>query len=385
MASVLSLSAAMPTKSQRGMIAEPGSAWEECEAALDRRGTPLPLFHRALWARASKTAGIDCWFIPIRAPDGTCKAGFAVEGGRSRALPGHRLLSVRQLGIGSGGLDEASLDAGLAMLADRARSDHSVLRVTVESFAVEADDRQRTAELLRRYGFLQTPTTRTYQRTLLLDLRPEQETIFAGLHKNARQGIRNVARYPVVVKTAESGSIASRLEQLAEQAHQRTGGEPRRLDWDSLIRLSQKAPELSRIAILERTDRSGPESVLAFAWGCVHGNVGQYSESGSVRASDLKVSTSYALLWDLILWARSKGAHWFDLGGITGGTTHSDDALGGISDFKRRFSQREVEVGGQWELEPHPTRAAAARFISRSARVLRQTAKTIGKQRRGGR
>jgi peptidoglycan biosynthesis/recognition FemAB-like protein len=367
------------------LIDGPGAEWEKCEAALDRRGTPLPLFHRAVWARASESSRVGCSFIPIRAGDATCRAGFAIESGRSRALPGHRFLSVRQLGIRSGGLDETSLDAGLATLAARARNDNSVLRVTVESFALEADARARTAEGLRRNGFVQTPTTRTYQRTLVIDLQPDEDAIFAGFHKNARQGIRNVARYPVAVRTVDSVSVAPRLEELAEHAHKRTGGEPRRLDWSSIIRMSVEAPNLSRIAILERTDQSGPESILAFAWGCLHGEVAQYAESGSVRASDLKVSTSYALLWDLISWARAKGAHWFDLGGISGGTTHSDDALGGISDFKRRFSEREIEVGGQWELEPHPGRAAAARLISRSATLLRQTAGRMGKQQRGKR
>jgi lipid II:glycine glycyltransferase (peptidoglycan interpeptide bridge formation enzyme) len=139
--------------------------------------------------------------------------------------------------------------------------------------------------------------------------------------------------------------------------------------------MSQRAPELSRIAILERTDQTGPERVLAFAWGCMHGEVAEYSESGSTKSNDLKVSTSYALLWDLIRWARAGRARWFDLGGVTSGATHSDDPLGGISDFKRRFSKREVEVGQQWELYPHPARAKVATFLSRSADLLRSTTK----------
>jgi len=135
--------------------------------------------------------------------------------------------------------------------------------------------------------------------------------------------------------------------------------------------MSAAAPHLSRIAILRRTDVPEPEGVLAFVWGRKHGGVAEYGESGSTRADDLKVSTSYALLWDLMHWARGNGARWFDLGGITGGTTHSEDPLGGISDFKRRFSRHAIDVGEQWELEPHPARAAAARLLSRGADVLR--------------
>jgi len=365
------------------LIDAPGYDWEECEAALDRSGTPLPLFHRIVWARAMTSAGTQCSLIAIREDGGSCRAAFAIESERSRALPGHRLLSVRHLGIGSGGLDDSSLEAGLATLAALARSDRSILRVTVESFALDQDARTRTSDHLRRHGFQQAPATRVYQRTLVIDLSPEEEAIFAGLHKNARQGVRNIARYPLIVTTADTVELAPRLQELGDEALRRTGGESQQLEWTSLIRMSAAAPNRSRIAVLRRTDRTGPDSVLAFAWGCVHGEIAEYSVSGSARVDDLKVSTSYALLWDLIRWARLGGARWFDLGGITSGSTDSDDALGGISDFKRRFSQREVEVGGQWQLEPRPGRAAAARMISRGANLLRHTANRIGNHQRG--
>lgn len=356
---------------------EPGAAWQQCEAALDARGAPLPLFHRATWARAINTSGARCSFIPVRGADGTCRAGFAFESHRSRALPWHQLISIRRLGIDSGGLDESALEAALAVLCTHVGRDRSVLRVTAEVFAIDAESRLRTSEALHRHGFLQVPATRTYERTLVVDLVPHEDVLLGRFHKNARQGIRNIARYPVIVTSAESVSVAPRLRELSDETRQRTGGEPRHLDWKSLITMSAAAPHLSRIAILRRTDVSESEGVLAFAWGCMHGGVAEYAESGSTRADDLKVSTSYALLWDLMRWARGNGAHWFDMGGITGGATHSEDPLGGISDFKRRFSQHEIEVGQQWELEPHPARAAAARVVSRSADVLRLGTKWI--------
>lgn len=359
------------------LIDAAGKAWEECEASLDRRGTPLPLFHRAAWARAIQRSGAKCSFIPIRDTEGTCRAGFAFESRPSRALPGHRLLSVLRLGIGSGGLDESALEAGLAALSAHARANKSVLRVTVEVFALDSESLRRTSEALGQNGFVQGRTTRTYERTLVVDLAPEEAALLAGFHYNARRRIRNVAKYPVKVTTAGSVSLARRLQELADETRLRTGGESQRVDWGSLIRMSAEFPHLSRIAILERTDRDGADAVLAFAWGCVHGRVAEYSESGSTRPDDMKVSTSYALMWDLMSWARRSGARLFDLGGITGGTTDSDDPLGGISDFKRFFSQREVEVGQQWELEPNRARAAAARVVSQTAAMLRLGAKRM--------
>lgn len=356
------------------IIEEPGEAWQDCEAALDARAKPLPLFHRAVWARAQRRSGGRCLFVPVRSDDGTCRAGFALESFPSRALPGHRLISIHRLGIGYGGLDGSALDAGLATLSAYVARRRSTLRVTVETFALDPESRAATAESLRRHAFTKVPTTRTYERTLLVDLIPSEEELLAGFHKNARQGIRNITRYPVTLEIAESLSVARRLQNLSDTTRERTGGAHRHLDWESLIQMSNEAPHLSRIAILRRTDHSGEDSLIAFAWACMHGDVAEYAESGSVRADDMKVSTSYALLWDLMRWARRNGARWFDLGGITSGVTHSEDPLGGISDFKRRFSQREIEVGQQWELEPHPARAAAARMVSRAADVLRSGA-----------
>lgn len=363
------------------LIKEPGEDWEACERALDARRTPLPLFHRAIWARARKVSGARCLFISIRDADGICRAGFAVESRPSRALPGHRLLSVLRLGAGSSGLDAAALDAGIAAVSALARRDQSVLRVTVQTFTLDPESRARTSEALRRHGFLPVATTRTYERTLVVDLAPEEDALLAGFHYNARRRIRNVARYPVRVTTAVSVHLAPRLQELADETRLRTGGEPQQIDWSSLIRMSTEAPHLSRIAILERTDCDGPGAVLAFAWGCVQGRVAEYSESGSTRPDDMKVSTSYALMWDLISWARQSGAQVFDLGGVTGGNTNSGDPLGGISDFKRFFSQREVEVGQQWLLEPHPARAAAARLISGGAGLLRRAASRISNRK----
>jgi hypothetical protein len=368
---IVAIDLRLPRDALIKVIEGPGAEWQSCEAAIDALGMPLPLYHRAIWARQRMASGVNCALLSIAGPTGACRAAFAIESAASRALPGHRLLSVTRFGIGTGGLNESAVGEGLAYLATLAREDRSVLRTTVEVFSLDAESRRLTGEALSRNGFVRVPPSRTYERTLVLDIAPTEEQLFAGLHKNARQAIRSIARFPVRVSTATSLSLASRLQDLSDETRGRTGGTQRRLDWNAIIEMSAEAPQLSRIAVLERTDRLGPDGILAFAWGCLHGEVGEYSESGSTRANDLKVSTSYALLWDLIIWARKGGANTFDLGGVTSGITHSEDPLGGISDFKRRFSQRELEVGEEWELVPRPRRAKLAGVVSRVAEALR--------------
>lgn len=357
-------------KSPTELIKEPGAAWEECEATLDERGTPLPLLHRAVWAAAIRSSGARLSFIAIRNDDGSCRGGFGIESRRSRALPGHRLLSVEGFGVGTGGLDDATIDSGVAALAAHAKRHKSILRVTVGTFAFDPHSRAQTADALRRNGFMQVPTERTYERTLMIDLAPSEHAILQAFHPTARRHIRSVAKHSVTVTSAESSALAPRLQELFNETLERTGRELQDEDWASFIRLASKVPQLSRIVVLKRANREDPGAVLAFARGCMHGSVAQYSHSGSTRPSDLKVPLSYALMWDLILWARQNGARWFDLGGITAGSEGSEDPLGGISDFKRYFSRHEIEVGQQWQLEPHQGRAAAARLISGGTRLF---------------
>jgi hypothetical protein len=364
------------------LIEDCGEAWEACERALDVRGTPLPLYHRAIWADTRKASGERYSFVAVRDADGLCRAGFALKSEPSRALPGHRLLSVVRLGIGSGGLDVTAMDAGIAVVSALAHRDRSVLRATVETFTLDPESRALTSEALERHGFVPVPVSRTYERTLVVDLVPEENALLAGFHYNVRRALRSVVKHPVRVTTATSEALAPRLQEIADETRRRTGAEPQQIDWRSLIRMSAAVPHLSRIAILERTDRGGPDAVLAFAWGCAHGRVAEYSEAGSTRPDDMKISTTHALMWDLMSWARQNGATMFDMGGVTAGNRNSDDPLGGISDFKRLFTRREVQVGQQWLLEPHPARAAAARVISRGAGILRHAASRIASRKR---
>ena len=362
----------MPLSKTAEWVPRPGIEWEQCEAALDRVGRPLPLYHRASWARANETWGRKFRFIAIREHDRSFAGGFAVESFASRLLPTYRLLSVQRLSTGLGGLDADTVDAGLGELAAYARGRNRVLRVTVDTFAMDADSSSKLSAALRRHGFSQVPTDRTYERSLFVDLAREEEEILAGFHATARRHIRSVAKNPVVVTGLESESDVPRLKELLEESVGRTGGSLHSNPWPELARLSWSAPELSRIALLRRTDKSGPESILAFAYGCMHGKVAEYSHSGATRGSNLKIPMTYPLMWDLIKWARANGAQWFDLGGITSGTKEAGVPLGGISDFKRYFSKEEREVGQQWELEPSPGRAYVARAIGRGVRLLRR-------------
>jgi hypothetical protein len=283
---------------------------------------------------------------------------------RSRALPGHLLLRAERFGHS---LPRELWAVSVEALTKLARRSARVLRVQVEVFSPEADTRQGLAAHLRACGFRPAHEHRSYANTLTIDLRPDEESILASFRPNTRRIIRSVGKHPVQLRPIDDSAWVGRMAALYRETMSRTGGAPQECNWAGRIELSRQVPEQSRVVGLFRTDQDGPESLLAFAWACAHGDHVCYHAAASTRQADLKISLAYPVVWDLVCWARRHGALWFDFGGITMGSLDSEDRLGGISDFKRHFSKTVATVGEEWLLEPHRSQAQLARLVRAGA------------------
>lgn len=344
------------------VLRTPGREREECERQLVERGVPIPLTSRIVWARARPSAG--SWFLAVRDPADRCVGGFAIEVHRSRALPGQLLLRCERLGKS---LPACTGRVAMQELAHLARRERRVLRVTIEVFARDAEIRDRLAAELAAVGFRRLSVMRGYPRTISIDLAPDEEGILASFSRSTRQNIRAIGKLPVSVRPIEDLALAARMDELMRETLSRTGGEHRASDWATTIMLSHAEPGLSRLVGLFHDELEGPAALLAFAWGCAHGDYAHYDAGASTRATRIRIPLAYPLIWDLIRWAKAGGCQWFDLGGVTAGHHGSDDPVGGISDFKRYFSKRVVEVGQEWVLEPRAALATLAHVVSAGA------------------
>ena len=348
------------------LLAGGSAQHEEAERQLLDRGVRLPLPHRALWARFCPAAGY--WFLLVRDASGQGLGGFMLEVNRSRALPGQLLLRSERFGES---LPADVAAPALKALASLVRLDGRILRLDIEVFSPNASSREELGVALAAAGLMRGPLSRSYSVTLTSELPPSDEEHLAALSMNTRRNVRAIKKYPVLLRQVEDPVFAPRMDALIRETMQRTGGSYEPEDWRWRIALSQEAPELSRLVGLFRAEATGPEGLLAFVWGCCHGDYAHYDASGSTRPPDLKVPLSYALLWDLLCWARRNGARWFDFGGIT--ESHlGDDQVGGISDFKRLFSSTVQQVGERWVLEPSSFRSSVARGIGGIAKVARR-------------
>lgn len=322
----------------------------------------LPFGYRSVVARSSIVAPTRLIVALDRA--GSCRGAVAVELLPARRFPGHLVARARRFGPT---VPVAARNVLCRALADMVRGDARILRVNVEVFSRDAEERAGLGEALLRSGFVPVLDQNCYSHTLALDLHPAEDRIFAGIDSSARRNVRSVTKNPVIMRTVAERELASRLDSLEREAMERSGGSHVPADWGSRIEFSERHPQLSRIVGLFHAGTEGPDALLAFAWAVHNGSHAVYTSAACTRRTGLKVPMTYPLMWDLIAWARRTGASWFDLGGVTAGTLgDTDDRLGGISDFKRTFSKNVVEVGEEYELRAPTLRSRASHWLQRA-------------------
>jgi CelD/BcsL family acetyltransferase involved in cellulose biosynthesis len=350
-------------KSFSSCFVEDKPTWLQLEKELFDSGIRLPLFHRWAWAECGRKG--KNYLVVVRDGDGRLLGAAAVRVDASRVLPGHRFLRVYRFGDA---LPETGWEPLIAALKNQAVADAGVLRLSVGVFS--RDRRGEIASVLERYGFQKLSQSHSYRHTLALELRPSEEEVLAGLHKTARKNLREAEKVQLCVRPLTEAIYAERIDALQREAMSRTGGHAEALDAAAILELSRLYPHLSRVVglFLSASDLQ-PEGLVGFAWGCMHGDHGEYRAAGTMRLPDRNIAISYPLLWELIVWARREGATWFDLGGVTLADSGTDP-LGGISNFKRYFSRNVEEVGEEWILEPHPARARLATLLGRIARNI---------------
>ena len=350
---------------QAALLEDDPTGWIELESELVRANVPVPLPNRVAWVQAHSNKRHR--YLAVRSREGSAEAAAVVRLEGSRAIPGWRIARVERIGPAR---TEGGRRALLVALSRIPLLEPRVLRLQVGVFAAEAGLLTRCVEQLRALGFRRQVNSRSYPVTLVLPLSPEPRQLFSDLHPTARRHIRAVERKPVRIRPIVDPSFAPRLETLTRETFARTGAAPPDHDWSALIRLSTARPELSRIVGLHEADSIDPSGLLAFAWGCFHGDHAHYAAAASIRGGRLKMPLTYGLMWELILWARARGGRFFDLGGIPKGKLEPGHPLSGIQRFKRYFASEVREVGAEFSLDPSPLLASASRAVSSTGRWL---------------
>jgi GNAT superfamily N-acetyltransferase len=337
------------------------------EAELDERAFPLPLASRTSWAKYLGSRNHA--FAIARTPDGQVAGLIGIEETPTRALPGHRVIRLHSVE------DAYATDVGSALLdavVDRARGSGRVLSVAVELECLGEGARGYLREALEARAFRQVRSERIPSRTLALELSPSEDAIQSSFSATTRTRLRRARKLGIDVRPLTSDALCDFMNAMLHQTFARTRGRIESTDWTAIMAMSNEVPRHSRLIGVFDGARSGPDALVAFAWGHNSGSRAVYHMGASIRSSGAKIPLLDLAMWDLIAWAKREGAHWFDFGGVSAAEGAGDDPLAGISEFKRRFCRNEIAFGEEWVFEPSPAKASIARSVVRSLGWVRR-------------
>ena len=336
----------------------------QAELRLNAMSVLAPLTASSGWARHIGKA--DHRSILAFNAEGLPVGILGIMTSPTRAIPGHKVLRIKAV-------DESHAGAvGHALLRaarDYAAAEGRVISLTVDLECLDTEIMHSLQNVLTSLGFRRVPAERVSERTLIVDLLPPEPEVLESFSRRAKQNLRASAKHGLEVRALTDAQYAQRLDVLLNASLARTGGAHQHIDWNSVLALSLELPSSSRLAGVFEGPCENPETLLGFAWGMRHSRRLEYSSGGSVRLPGANIPVLYSALWDLMMWGKSTGSEYFDLGGVT--VESNENSLGGISHFKRAFSKTEVEFGQEWRFVPSPSKAAFADSISLIAKHLR--------------
>lgn len=331
--------------------------WDAAQKHLQECHVPMAFEHRSEVRRLAPRRS-HMFYVPSAPPFAAVLEDLPVP-----LVPGHRVLRGWRIRPPE---DPSTMAEFGRLLVSAARLDPRILQIKVQLFDPDEGRRARGGHVLGELGLRRVDQPDLYTETLVIDLQRDPEEILGGFSRSARRNIRETERKGLAVRPITDPSLASRLDALYRETFARTGAPSQAVDWGEVITLSRAFPELARLVGAFSAEPENPESLLAFAWGRSHGDHADYSHGGSTRVPGVRVPLAYPLIWDLVRWAHGLGVPWFDLGGVTRGSAEEEgDPLGGISDFKRFFSDRVVTIAEEWVYEPPTVRSRLARKVRR--------------------
>jgi peptidoglycan pentaglycine glycine transferase (the first glycine) len=197
--------------------------------------------------------------------------------------------------------------------------------------------------------------------TRIIDLAPDEETLYADLRKKWRQYV-NKARTAGITVTDAEGDALPEFYRVYRETADRAG---------FLIRTEQAYRDIweafrptanARLLFARRPDGTALATLFLVRSGTrvVEPYGGMTADGGDSRAN-------YLLKWEAIRTSREQGATSYDLWGL---------ATGGIAHFKTGFGGREVQYIGAWDLVLDP--------LGRQVYERAQQARVLWARRRHG-
>lgn len=284
------------------------------------------------------------------APWGDLKAayGWAVEriqfgSAGAQVLLRHLPLGLRLAYVPKGPVGEWLPD--LLPHLDEVCRRHRAFALKVEPDSVESPD---IAARLADHGFVPSPHAVQPRRTLIVDLRREEDEILAAMSQKTRYNVRLASRKGVSVhpwddlaafgRMIQETAVRDRFGAHTPAYYRRAYELFRPLEACELLVAELEGQPLAALMVFRRGER---------AWYF-------YGASTSEKRNTMP---TYLLQWEAMRRARQQGCTHYDLWGVPdhdletleAGFIQRSDGLWGVYRFKRGFGGRLVRSAGAWD------------------------------------
>ncbi|HLS48476.1 MAG TPA: GNAT family N-acetyltransferase [Actinomycetaceae bacterium] len=187
----------------------------------------------------------------------------------------------------------------------------------------------------------------TWDRTVIVDLSPGEEEVFAGMKQQGRRAIRKALRdesLTVTEETAQTEESFAELYAALQETGAREGFGPHPAR-HYLNMLHSLGPEHARMFVTRREGR-------ALAWAIVTVNDGHALYS--VGASNAEARGAYAadlLQWRIMQTLAGEGIDKYDLAGAG---SDRFPGMHGLTQFKTKFERTITEIAPAWDFPVRP-------------------------------
>ena len=218
------------------------------------------------------------------------------------------------------------------------------------------EDGAEVRNWLESRGFIPSEQTVQPRRTVVMDLRPDEETILAQMKPKTRYNIRLAQRKGVSVHLGRAEGLPLFYE-LLQATDQRAGFGIHTQAYYTQAWQLFAAQDAVALFLAQYQDKT-LAALMAFAWGKK-----AWYMYGASSDEERQRMPNHLLQWEAMLWAKARGCETYDLWGIPDvdeseigpDITAAEErgvlstGLGGLYRFKRGFGGREVRYVGAYD------------------------------------
>jgi lipid II:glycine glycyltransferase (peptidoglycan interpeptide bridge formation enzyme) len=215
-------------------------------------------------------------------------------------------------------------------------------------------------------GFQASRQTIQPRRTILIDLRPDEESILAQMKSKWRYNVRLAARKEVTVRRATSEDLTT-FYKLMQETSARDGFALHVPEYyETAYRLFE--PDGRVVLLLAEYQGEALAGLMAFRFGSRA--IYMYGASSNRERNRMP---NHLLQWEAMRWAKARGCTAYDLWGIPDVEPGSASAsLGGVERFKAGFGGESARYAGAFDYVYSPLVYRAFNWLwrRRQARAL---------------